>query len=483
MDAPLDTTTDTVSDDGIVLTDEFARALTILESGEDLFLTGKAGTGKSTLIRHFIAGSERRMVVAAPTGIAALNVSGYTIHRLFSFQTTTTLEEVRNGSYRPQRFFKTLKSLETLIIDEASMVRADLFDMLAAALERFGPKPGTPFGGVQVVLVGDLLQLPPVVTTGESDYFSTRYPTPYFFSAGSFRREDFPTVALTTVFRQLGDQRLTSILNAVREGVLLENARQELNSRTVPDFVPPEDEFWLTLAPTNSIVTSRNRRQLERLLGEELVHHARQSGDLSLFDPPVEEKLSFKVGAQIMMLTNDSGERWVNGTLRRIADVANDADGVVAKVEFRDGTIAEVQAHTRGATVDQQPSARAVGEPESSDVHGLATIGLIMVRADDVPEAQVQPKRRSARRRAASQWIPRACRKPPGGLYVGSGGSEQPPSHVLRATFADTGVPVWTHWMSSVTPALRRLSGRSLMWRVCMATPGPRQIGVGGCGS
>ena len=121
-------------------------------------------------------------MVAAPTGIAALNVEGYTIHRLFSFASTTSLDDVRNGSYRPQRFFKTLKSLETLIIDEASMVRADLFDMLVAALERFGPKPGTPFGGVQVVLVGDLLQLPPVVTDGEAEYFSTRYATPYFFS-------------------------------------------------------------------------------------------------------------------------------------------------------------------------------------------------------------------------------------------------------------------------------------------------------------
>ena len=336
--------------DGFVLTGEFERALAILELGQNLFLTGKAGTGKSTLIRRFISESERRVVVAAPTGIAALNVGGYTIHRLFSFAATTSLEDVRDGSYRPRRFFKTLKSLETLIIDEASMVRADWFDMLEAALDRFGPKPGTLFGGVQVVLVGDLLQLPPVVKDGESEYFSTRYATPYFFSADSFRRVDFPTVALTTVFRQLGDQRLTSILNAVREGVLLDNAQQELNSRTVPDFVPPDDEFWLTLAPTNSIVTSRNRRHLDLLLGEELVHHARQAGDLSLFDPPVEDKLSFKVGAQIMMLTNDSSDRWVNGTLGRIAAVTDERDGVVVTVEFRDGSIAEVSAHTWEAT-------------------------------------------------------------------------------------------------------------------------------------
>lgn len=344
-------TADTQAADGFVLTDEFARALELLESGENLFLTGKAGTGKSTLIRHFMAGAEdRRVLVAAPTGIAALNVDGYTIHRLFSFNTTTSLEDVRSGTYRPQRFFKTLKSLQTLIVDEASMVRADVFDMLAAALGRFGPRPGTPFGGVQIVLVGDLLQLPPVVTAAESDFFTTRYETPYFFSADSFHREDFPTVALTTVFRQLGDERLTSILNAVREGVLLDNAQAELNARTDPDFVPPDDEFWLTLAPTNSIVTARNRQRLERLEGEERVHHAHRTGDLSLFDSPADDRLAFKAGAQIMMLSNDPGDRWVNGTLGRIMDVGVVDGELVTTVEFRDGSSADVWPHTWEAT-------------------------------------------------------------------------------------------------------------------------------------
>lgn len=337
--------------DDIVLTEEFERALEILRSGGNLFLTGKAGTGKSTLIRHFIAEAEdRRVLVAAPTGIAALNVSGYTIHRLFSFLPTTSLEDVRSGGYRPQRFFKTLKSLQTLIIDEASMVRADMFDKISAALERFGPRPGQSFGGVQVVLVGDLLQLPPVVTTGEAEHIAERYGTPYFFSADTFQRDDFPTVALTTVFRQLGDQRLTSILNAVREGVLLEHAQRELNARTDPEFVPPDDEFWLTLAPTNSIVTSRNRQRLERLPGDEHVHHAVRSGDLSLFDPPADEKLTYKVGAQVMMLSNDASERWVNGTLGRIIEIVEDDDELVTTIEFRDGTSADVWPHTWEAT-------------------------------------------------------------------------------------------------------------------------------------
>lgn len=292
-------------------------------------------------------------MVVAPTGIAALNVDGYTIHRLFGFNTTTSLDDVRTGRYYPGRFAKTLASLDTLIVDEASMVRADLFDQVAAALQRFGPVPGTPFGGVQIVLVGDLYQLPPVVHSGEEAYLAARYDTPYFFSADGFRTEDFPTVALTTVFRQLGDDRMTAILNEIREGVLVGHARDELNARTDPDFVPPDDEFWLTLAPTNRLVTARNRQRLDRLAGEEITCLARRTGDLSLFDPPVEEELRFKVGAQIMMLNNDPFDRWVNGTLCRVADVRMD-DGAdsstVVTVEFTDGDTADVRPFTWEAT-------------------------------------------------------------------------------------------------------------------------------------
>lgn len=334
----------------IVLTDEFRHALDLLGGGGHVFLTGKAGTGKSTLIRRFMAETDRSVVVVAPTGIAALNVDGYTIHRLFGFRTTTTLEDIRGGDYRPGRFTKTLASLQTLIIDEASMVRADVFDMVATALARFGPAPGTPFGGVQIVLVGDLYQLPPVVSEHEAGFFSSTYETPYFFSARAFRREDFPTVSLTTVFRQLGDDRMTAILNEIREGVLLGHAQEQLNARADKDFVPPDDEFWLTLAPTNRLVTARNRQQLERLPGDEFVHHAKASGDLSLFDPPVEETLRFKVGAQVMMLNNDQGDRWVNGSIGRVVGVGYDRYGAVVDVEFPDGSCADVAPFTWEAT-------------------------------------------------------------------------------------------------------------------------------------
>ncbi|AEF35876.1 ATPase [Mycolicibacter sinensis] len=334
----------------VLLTDEFRQALALLDSGRNLFLTGKAGTGKSTLIRHFMAGTDRNVVVVAPTGIAALNVDGHTIHRLFGFRPTTTLSDVTVGAYRPGRFSKTLGKLQTLIIDETSMVRADVFDMVAGALQRFGPEPGTPFGGVQVVLVGDLYQLPPVVTEREQHYFSTTYDTPYFFSANAFSREDFPSVSLTTVFRQLGDDRMTAILNEIREGVLLGHARHHLDARVNADFVPPDDELWLTLAPTNRLVTARNRQHLERLPGEVMVHRATESGDLSLFDKPIDDELRFKAGAQVMMLNNDHAERWVNGSIGRVVGVDYDRHGAVVEVEFPDGAIAEVAPFTWEAT-------------------------------------------------------------------------------------------------------------------------------------
>ena len=278
-------------------------------------------------------------------------MEGYTIHRLFSLHPTTTLADIRSGRYYPGRFAQTLKTLQTLIIDEASMVRADLFDQIVTALERYGPQPGSPYGGVQIVLVGDLLQLPPVVPDYEKPIFETTYQTPYFFSAEQYWEQDFPTVALTEVFRQQGDQRLTSILNAAREGVLLDAARQDLNTRVAEDFEPPEGEFWLTLATTNRIATARNRQRLERLPDAEHRSTAQLRGEAEGFDPPTDKELVFKVGAQIMLLTNDPSDRWVNGTLGQILAVGLTRDGAMSvQVELRDGSSVSVTPQTWDVT-------------------------------------------------------------------------------------------------------------------------------------
>ena len=329
----------------IVITEEFDEALTRLRRGDSLFLTGKAGTGKSTLIRLFLASTERNVVVAAPTGIAALNVEGYTIHRLFSFSSGITVQDVQSSGYYPRRFAKAIKNLETLIIDEASMIRADLFDCLVVALERFGPKPGQRFGGVQVVLVGDLYQLPPVVTEAEVEYFSTRYSSPYFFAADRYDRKHFPLIELSTVFRQIGDTGLLNILNAVRDGALLEDAQVALNKRTNRTFRPPLDEFWLTLATTNRIAGARNREMLDQIQEPVLKHFAVETGELDGFDTPTEYELTYKIGAQIMMLNNDSANRWANGTMGKVVAHTIENDETVVTVELANEKHVDVRPH------------------------------------------------------------------------------------------------------------------------------------------
>lgn len=329
----------------LTLTDDFTHALDLLRDGHNLFLTGKAGTGKSTLVRHFLDTTDRRAITVAPTGIAALNVDGYTIHRLFSFPTGVDEHLARSSTYFPGRFSKAIRGLETLIVDEVSMVRADLFDAMVAALERFGPRPGEPFGGVQLVLVGDLYQLPPVVTDAEAQHIEERFGTPFFFSAHSFERDLFPVIELTTVFRQSGDNRLVDLLNHVRDGALLDDARAELNQRTSPAFEPDIDEFWLTLATTNRIVHARNRDMLSRLQSPKRTFNASVVGETDGFEYPAEKSLTLAEGAQVMLLNNDSRDRWVNGTLGRVTSIGTDGNEPVVEIQLRDGRVEEVRPY------------------------------------------------------------------------------------------------------------------------------------------
>ncbi|MET8797702.1 hypothetical protein ABZV91_14845 [Nocardia sp. NPDC004568] len=198
------------------------------------------------------------------------------------------------------------------------MIRADLFDMLAAALQRYGPRRGTPFGGVQLVLVGDLFKLPPVVLDREAEFCTSRYESPYFFSADCYTPERFPTIEPTRVFHQVGDARLLEILAAIRAGTIDPQLLAELNARTEADFRPPVHEFWLALTTTNKSADRRNRDQLLQLEPPEISAHATETGQLDGFDRPTERQLVYKVGAQIMLLTNDGMGRWANGTIGRI---------------------------------------------------------------------------------------------------------------------------------------------------------------------
>lgn len=332
----------------LVMTEEFTSALALLSEHKNVFLTGKAGTGKSTLIRYFLDHSaNENTLVVAPTGIAALNVGGTTIHRLLSLSPGATREEVRSSRYYPKKYAKVLKTLDTLIVDEVSMVRADLFDILETVLEHFGPHPGRPFGGVQIVLVGDLFQLPPVVTPVEQSYFESVYPTPYFFSSESYPTGHFSQVNLTRIFRQAGDAALTEILNGIREGSIGEEQRTLLNSKTKPEFTPHDGTFWLTLTTTNRIATARNRAALDTLPTPAHTWEADICGDVEDADMATDQVLSYKVGAQVMMLVNDPGNQYVNGTLGKITDITYDTDGTPeVTIHTRDGRSVAVGPHT-----------------------------------------------------------------------------------------------------------------------------------------
>lgn len=306
-----------------------------MNAGVSVLVTGRAGTGKSTLLRFFLNESLRgedreRVIVTAPTGVAAINIGGSTIHRAFGFPITVSPEWVRSSAYRGRGI---LKQIQTLVIDEISMVRADLMDAVDAALRRFGPTPDVPFGGVQLILVGDPYQLPPVVVEREMAHLQSQYSSPYFFSARAFEEFEYELIQLEKVYRQK-DKEFIGLLNAIRSGDADESVFDRLNERFDPEFDPPDDEFWVTLTTTNSMADKENLRQLSKLMGDSAQSLAEIFGEVSPSDYPTAENLEFKIGAQVMLLTNDFADRWVNGSLGVIEHYAQSIDGLSVKIHL-----------------------------------------------------------------------------------------------------------------------------------------------------
>ena len=322
----------------LTLNDDFKFALDTLDKTDrSMFITGRAGTGKSTLLRLFQQTSKKKMVVLAPTGVAALNVQGQTIHSFFGFPHRIVTPKEASRKVSQKHLLNLYRKMETLVIDEISMVRADILDGMDKFL-RVNRENFRPFGGVQVVLFGDLFQLPPVVTNDpiERAYFDEYYESPYFFSGKIIGDPDFEIemLELRKVYRQ--ESRLfLRLLEAVRTNSLDRDDLDDLNDRYVPHFQAPTDGGYITLCARNATADRINRLELEKLTAREHTFSAEIKGN---FDPalfPTDPELRLRKGAQVMFLKNDPDREFVNGTIGKIAQLGS--DGMTVQVEEPSG--------------------------------------------------------------------------------------------------------------------------------------------------
>ncbi|MGB9742381.1 MAG: ATP-dependent DNA helicase [bacterium] len=329
----------------IELNPGFRRALELMTSGrQHLFVTGSAGTGKSTLLEYFRTHTHKRVVVLAPTGVAALNVRGETIHSFFRFKPDITVQKVRRLPKKSRRIYE---QVETIVIDEISMVRADLLDCVDRFLRLNRTQPDQPFGGVQMIFIGDLYQLPPVVTAQEQPLFCTHYSSPYFFDADVFQDLKFEFVQLEKVYRQQ-DAEFIELLNQIRTNTITEPGLALLNSRVGVQLNPTADDFVVYLTTRNEAAARINNHYLARLPGKTWQFSATISGSFDRNSYPTDYLLTLKPGAQVMMLTNDPKGRWVNGTLGRVKDIIYDPDedSELIAVQFQDRNQALVAPFT-----------------------------------------------------------------------------------------------------------------------------------------
>lgn len=307
-----------ISSDDIKLTSEFAKAFETLEhTGQNVFITGKAGTGKSTFLDYFRKNTKKSIVVVAPTGVSALNVRGQTIHSFFGLE--PRFVDVSNIGRRRNR--KTYQQIDLVIIDEISMVRADVLDGIEKVLRVNGPQQGTPFGGVQICVIGDLFQLPPVITGEEEEYFSRFYNSPFFFDAYSFDMDDFELIRFNNIFRQEEDTFINT-LNRVRVGHKTPDILDFLNKRHGVDM--EEYKNSVTLCSTNKIANELNQRKLKELKSTPYTFKGDVKGEFDSENSrlPCPQRLVLKEGSQVMFVKNDPEKRWVNGTIGRVVNLS-----------------------------------------------------------------------------------------------------------------------------------------------------------------
>ena len=313
------------------------------DSNRHVFITGKAGTGKSTLLEHFRSVTRKRIAVLAPTGVAALNVGGQTLHSFCRFKPDVTSDSVKR--FRSGEDADLIRKLDAVVIDEISMVRADLLDCVEKHFRLNGPHPKRFFGGIQMIFIGDLYQLPPVVGRGEREIFAGRYETPYFFSSRIFNEDEFDMefIELEKIYRQT-DSSFIELLNAVRNGSIEDEDLERLNARWNPGHVPSERDLYITLTSTNDLAGRDNKEKLDRLPGDPTIFQGELDGEFERGSLPTDADLVLKKGAQVMLVNNDRKGRWVNGSIGRISGFVHE-DGLDDRiaVDLLDGGTVEVE--------------------------------------------------------------------------------------------------------------------------------------------
>ncbi|MDY0054618.1 MAG: AAA family ATPase, partial [Bacteroidales bacterium] len=318
----------------------------IEETSTNIFLTGKAGTGKTTFLKNLRKTCFKRNVVVAPTGVAAINANGVTIHSFFQVSFGPFLPNLQSKDTSFKKFSKEkiriIRGLDLLIIDEISMVRADLLDAIDDVLRRFRPGArNIPFGGVQLLMIGDLQQLPPVCKDEEWELISQYYSTPYFFSSLALNKSQFLTINLKKVFRQR-DESFIKILNNIRNNTIDTPTYQELNKRYIPNFNPKDDEGYITLCTHNFQARDINNLKLNSIKEESFFYKAKVGGDFPEGAYPNDEKLELKLGSQIMFVKNDyssefSKRKYYNGKIGKI--ISLDDEKIIVRCIGEDNDI------------------------------------------------------------------------------------------------------------------------------------------------
>ena len=329
---------------------EMQQALQIIQfTRRSLFLTGKAGTGKSTFMRNLAATTKKKHIVLAPTGIAAINAGGSTLHSFFKLPFHPLLPN--DSRYTPRNIRETLKynsekckllrEVELIIVDEISMVRADIIDFIDKVLRIYNRNMREPFGGKQLLLVGDIYQLEPVIKEEERQLLRPFYPSNFFFDARVFREMQLVSVELKKVYRQK-DPLFIELLDHIRTSRVTTADLSLLNNRVNASIETPETHLSITLSTRRDTVDYINEKQLSTLPGEPTIFYGSIEGDFPESSLPTPIELEVKAGAQILFIKNDKDKRWVNGTLGTIIGFGDEEDGKIY-VRTEDGRDFDVE--------------------------------------------------------------------------------------------------------------------------------------------